>query len=610
MKKYWILFLVIACLNSCRTNDNYDLAIQDVSIFESQSQTILANKSILIKDDSIIGIVSASERISAKKIIEGKGRLVTSGFIDTHIHLRQMLDLGPGISPEIIDDSYSKKLSEKSLSYGTTTTWDMGQPEKWIPTTINWQKKPSSDYPNYFITGAAMISKGKNPSVHQVEVENPVQKIEEYDSIGINYIKFYSRLNLDDMTNLAREAKKREIPMYAHTEGIGKGKVTIPQAMDAGVKNFEHFFTVLPSVLDYEKHWDLMRKRFGLKDYNHIDDWSAFMLFFFEYIKENPELEKKLLGLLDQMAENGATISTTIHVLAAAAEETTFFSSFNHFPIRDKPEFADYTAEQRLNIKKALKTMLSYLKIAHDKGIKIRIGTDNREAGQSVISELILLGKAGFSTEDILQIATWNGAKAMQLDTIYGTVKTGYKADLILFDKNPFDDYENFNSKKTIIKEGKEYIVKPSVISHSLALIEEKGITKTLDTIEDNLDNYEGYELLEIGYHLLHIGKVKEGKKILEFTSEKFFMPVIYYDNVLARIGSTLLSKSLSEQSIEVFELIAEKFPNSYESHNYLGQVYSIVGRNKEAIESYRRAIELNQENEFGIEQLKKLKNK
>jgi tetratricopeptide (TPR) repeat protein len=354
-----------------------------------------------------------------------------------------------------------------------------------------------------------------------------------------------------------------------------------------------------------------MEKRFGLNPYNHIDDWSAYMLFFFQYIKENPELDKKLLNLLDQMAENKATISTTIHVLAAAAKETTFFSSFDHFPIRDKPEFPDYKSEQKSEIKKALKTMLSYLKIAHDKGITVRIGTDNREAGKSMISEFNLLSKAGFSTADILQIATWNGARAMNLEDIYGSVKVGYKADLVMFSKNPFNDYDNFNSKKTIIKGGKEYIPKPDVITQSLKSINEKGIDKTIEAIHNNLNAYEVYELIEIGYHLLHLGKVEEGKRILAFTSKKYSdLNIIYIENALAKIGSSLISQDLSDKSIEVFELVGNKFQYSFQAFNYLGQVYSLVGQNEDAMVAYKRAIILNQENEFGIEQLKKLEDK
>ncbi len=594
-------------------NDNfnpfYDLAIQNVTVFESEKQEILKHKTILIKQDTIVAIVNADNKIDARVIIEGRGRLVTSGFIDTHVHLHQMLSVSPKNLPKKLDHTYRKKLSEKILSYGTTTVLDMGQPESWMPETIDWQKEASPNYPNYFITGAAMISKGNNPAFHHVEVENPVEKVSQYDSIGNNYIKLYSRLKADDMASVVKEATKRGMRMYAHTEGIGK--VTISEAMEMGVKHFEHFFTILPSILDYSVHWDLMEKRFGLNPYNHIDDWSAYMLFFFEYIKEKPELEEKLLQLLDRMAAHNATISTTIHVLAAAAEETAFFSSFNHFPVRDKPHFPDYTSVQKLAIKKALKTMLMYLKIAHDKGIEIRIGTDNREVGRSMISEFMLLYKAGFSVEDILQIATWNGAKAMRLEDDLGTVKPGYKADLVLFDKNPFDNHENFNAKKTIIKGGKVFTPKPSVVSYTIGVIEKEGVVKAMEIIDVNIVDYEVFELLEIGYHFLSIGKVKDGETILNFIMKKFpDFQEVYVEIALARIGSALMSQNLTTESVAIFELITEKFPKSFLAFNYLGQVYAITGKHKDAIIVYKKAIALNPKNKFGIAQLKKLEMK
>ena len=108
----------------------------------------------------------------------------------------------------------------------------------------------------------------------------------------------------------------------------------------------------------------------------------------------------------------------------------------------------------------------------------------------------------------------------------------------------------------------------------------------------------------------LSLGKVQEGKKILAFTSEKHpDLHAIYIEKALARIGSFLLNQNLSEKSIEIFELIVEKFPNSFQAFNYLGQAYSIVGKDKDAMNAYKRAIELNPKNEFAIEQLKKLEN-
>ena len=98
---------------------------------------------------------------------------------------------------------------------------------------------------------------------------------------------------------------------------------------------------------------------------------------------------------------------------------------------------------------------MSYLKQAHTKGIKIRIGTDCREGGKALLSELLLLHEAGFSTEDILQIATLNGSQAIKTDLNHGSIEIGKKADLVIFDKNPFENYRNFLSEKTVLKDGK-----------------------------------------------------------------------------------------------------------------------------------------------------------
>ena len=59
--------------------------------------------------------------------------------------------------------------------------------------------------------------------------------------------------------------------------------------------------------------------------------------------------------------------------------------------------------------------------------------------------------------EAILQIATINGAEALNIDDWYGSIEVGKKADLVIFEKNPFVDYHNFLASKTIIKGGKVF---------------------------------------------------------------------------------------------------------------------------------------------------------
>ena len=97
---------------------------------------------------------------------------------------------------------------------------------------------------------------------------------------------------------------------------------------------------------------------------------------------------------------------------------------------------------------------MGYAKQLFDKGIKLRIGTDCANGGKAMISEQLLLSENEFSIPAILQISTINGATALGLETKYGSIKKGKKADILIWEKNPFDNYKNFLTHKTIIKDG------------------------------------------------------------------------------------------------------------------------------------------------------------
>jgi imidazolonepropionase-like amidohydrolase len=42
----------------------------------------------------------------------------------------------------------------------------------------------------------------------------------------------------------------------------------------------------------------------------------------------------------------------------------------------------------------------------------------------------------------------------LALDNQYGSVEKGKRANMLIWDKSPFDDYKNFLANKTIIKDG------------------------------------------------------------------------------------------------------------------------------------------------------------
>ncbi|WP_400078809.1 amidohydrolase family protein [Winogradskyella sp. R77965] len=473
MKTFISIILFCFFISSCGQY-KYDLAIKDIQIFDSETTKVLENKTVLINADTIAAIIDSKSSFRAKKTIEGNNRLLTPGFIDTHVHTVGNYG-AQATSPENYKEDNGLEMlrdlqAEHYLNHGVTTIIDMGQPEPWIDVTLDWQKNPTPNHPNIFICGGSMVSdEDRRQPEHHIEVMNPEngrEKVREYASRGLKYMKLYSKLKKADYEAMADEAKKQGIIINSH---VDNNRVTISEGIDYGVKNFEHFFTLTPSILNYDEHWPKMNAMYDIKMNSSIDEFAAQMVYFFGYIESNKEYENRLMTLLDKMAAEGATFSSALNVVASAAGQSDFFTSFEYFPIRDAP-MVNYNSKQQKQLDLAYEAFMKYIKIAHDKGVKLRVGTDCRFGGRAFLSELILFNKAGFSVGETLQIATLNGYEAMDLDSNRGRIEVGQTADLILFDKNPFSTIDNVLSEKIIIKDG--LVFKPTKsIGHELRTI-------------------------------------------------------------------------------------------------------------------------------------------
>ena len=482
MKNFIFSILLVILFSSCN-QDKYDLAISNIQIFNSKTAEVIANKTVLINADTIAAIIDTNESFKATKTIEGKQRLLTPGFIDTHVHTVGNYG-AQATSPEDYKEDNALDMlrdlqAEHYLNHGVTTIIDMGQPEPWIDITLDWQNNPTPNHPNIFICGGSMVSdEDRRQPEHHIEVMNPEngrEKVREYASRGLKYMKLYSKLKKPDYKAMADEAKKQGIIINSH---VDNNRVTISEGIDYGVKNFEHFFTLTPSILNYEEHWPKMNDMYEIRMNSSIDEFAAQMVYFFGYIKSNPEYEKRLMTLLDKMAREGVTFSSALNVVASAAGQSDFFTSFEYFPIRELP-MVNYSEDQQKQLDVAFKSLMNYIKIAHDKGVKLRIGTDCRFGGRAFLSELILFNKGGFSVGEALQIATLNGYEAMELDNDRGSIEVGKTADLILFNKNPFDAIQNVLSNKIIIKDGVVFKPIKSIGNALKSMLLDEGIEKS-----------------------------------------------------------------------------------------------------------------------------------
>lgn len=442
-----LIILTTLVLSSCKHNVECDLLITNANVLDVKNGKILQNKSLVISKGTIKRIVDDPENYIGIKSIDAKGKLVTPGFVDTHIHPTDVFG-DREKAPKSLNGDARKKLSDSYLPYGTTTTVMMGQPQNWLDTILNWQKNPSPNYIDVFTTGGAIISKeDREPYIGHSVVANPREardKVIEYYNSGINHIKLYYRLNNPEFESAYKTADSLNMKIYGHIGGFELENQTIDNTLSIGLKNYEHLGTIPNSVLTQSEDWEKANKLFN-ENFGEINSESKVIEYLLELFRySNTHKKDELDALIDRLAEQKVSFSTTIHLLYQQFHSTYFTAAI------DK-NLSD------LQVKRCLenfKILMHYTKQMHDKGIEIRLGSDMPNGGKANISELILLCEYGFSVTDAFKIASINGAKAIGIEKEVGTLEKGKKANLIIWEKSPFDDIQNFTSNKIIIKEG------------------------------------------------------------------------------------------------------------------------------------------------------------
>ena len=446
MKLFTLILPLLFCLTSCGQRKNYDLIIKNATVFDSKNGTISKNQTILIKAGIIIGVTESKKDFSASKIIDAKEKLVTPGFIDTHIHPTDVFGDYSAAPEYLPKDSllfYRKKLSDIYLPYGVTTAMIMGQPEKWLQPILSWTNNPLPNYLDIYTVGGALISKeSRKPYISHITVESPLnakQKVLEYYNLGIQHIKLYWRLRKPEFEAAFKTADSLGMKVYGH---IDQNVMFMDTTLDIGLRNYEHILTLDNSVLHFQndgKDFSLQMQKYYPPT---ISNFPLVRLEMFRFIhdKKQPIMD----SLIDKLSKNNATFSTTIHLMAEQFGLTYFSNKTD----------TSLSKEEIVRCRENFKIFMGCAKQLFDKGIKLRIGTDCENGGKAIISEQLLLAENRFSIPAILQISTINGAIALGLDDKYGSIEKGKKADILIWDKNPFDNYNNFLAPKTIIKDG------------------------------------------------------------------------------------------------------------------------------------------------------------
>jgi len=373
------------------------IVIQNATLWTNETEGIISDGTVIVENGKIKAIYSGSGTYSipnGTKVIDAKGKHLTSGIIDEHSHIavsKGVNEGGQAVSAEVrLDDVINPSDIDiyRQLSGGVTAAQllhgsanPVGGQSALIK--LKWGHLPN----DFLIPNAPLFVKfalGENVKQSNWGNFNTVRFPQTRMGVEQVYIDGFSRAlayhaaitNYAEMSHKQREKSEavppaRDLELDALYEiATGKRRITCHSYIQSEINMLMH-----------------------------VADSFGFKVNTFTHILEGYKVA-------DKMAEHGAGAST----------------------------FADWWA-YKYEVKDAV-PYNAYL--MHKMGIVVAINSDDAEMGRRLNQEAAKVVKyGGITEEEAWKMVTLNPAKLLKLDERMGSLKVGKDADLVLWTVNP-----------------------------------------------------------------------------------------------------------------------------------------------------------------------------
>jgi imidazolonepropionase-like amidohydrolase len=193
------------------------LVIEHVRVFDSETATVLADQTVIIRGDRIDAVGPAAETKvpPGLEVISGTGKMLLPGLFDMHAHLQ------PSAGPAYI-------------AGGLTTVRDLGnQMSRLIPLKQAWESGEEVG-PRVLMAGPLNGSRGKGELVSTEEEAKSA--IERYKAAGYVQIKILSDLKPALVPYVVKTAHARQMRVSGHVPEGMKADAFV----HAGVDEIQH----------------------------------------------------------------------------------------------------------------------------------------------------------------------------------------------------------------------------------------------------------------------------------------------------------------------------------------------------------------------------------
>ena len=437
------------------------ILIKSINIVDVRSGEILANRDILIENNTIKRIDSSGifQFKEYDLAIDGKQKFVIPGLWDMHTHsnvhsewLHHPIYIANGVTN--VRDMSGTLNEEDAYWEGSDIRI------KWNADLYN-NNRVTPRYvlqSSYQIDGEASVPKGTPDFFKLNKPEDASLLLSYYKNKSVDFIKVYQQIKPESYTELAQQAPKFNMHLAGHKPMF----VGLKESVELGQRSFEH-----GRIFMYECFPQADSLRLSENWKQNFAKYKKSMIENFDYSEAK--------SLMKLMKVNNAHWTPTLQTLKfeANAHNEEFLDN-PHLgyisTIRKKLWWSfdiSNNTEKNLSNKDEIISQSFYravkkqIKLANELGVPIMVGTDVTDsyifAGFSVHQELKDLVICGLSPFEALQAATIVPAEYTLLDSKLGSVEEGKVADFVFLIKNPLTDIGNTEDIFGVVHEGIYY---------------------------------------------------------------------------------------------------------------------------------------------------------
>ena len=429
--------------------------------------------------------------------INANGMYVLPGFIDMHGHI--------GGRAQGAEPDYVFKLW---LAHGVTTVREPGG--RGLDFSLNLKNKSLK---NEIIAPRLSIYTGFGSGFQEeISTEEQAREWVRYNAKkGADGIKFFGA-KPDIMIAALDENNSLGLGSAMHHAQLSVAKWNVLNSARAGLTSMEHWYG-LPEALFNDKIVQNFPYDFNYSNEQHRFEEAGKL---WEQAAE-PNSEH-WNNVMNELISLDFTLDPTFNIYEASRdlqrarraewhEEYTLPSLWEFYQpsrISHGSYWHFWGTEQEVAWKRNFNLWMKFVNEYKNRGGRVTVGSDSgfifQLYGFAYVRELELLREAGFHPIEVIMSATLNGAEALGMDNEIGSIEIGKKADLIIIEENPLENFKvlygtgaiKLNDKNEVKRVGGvKYTIKDGIVYDSKLLLED--VKKMVRKSNDELD-YEIYQ--------------------------------------------------------------------------------------------------------------------